>query len=74
VAVGDEEVFRRVVKAAFAMRRKTLVNCLKAAELTDVESLRGILDGCGIEGQRRGETLSLAEFAALSRRLSGETA
>jgi 16S rRNA (adenine1518-N6/adenine1519-N6)-dimethyltransferase len=71
VPVGDEDVFRRVVKGAFAMRRKTLINCLKAAELTTIDDLRGILAECGIDGQRRGETLSLAEFATLSRRLSG---
>jgi len=67
VPVGDESVFRRVVKGAFAMRRKTLINCLKAAELTTIDDLRGILAECGINGQRRGETLSLDEFAALSR-------
>ena len=70
--VGDEAVFRRVVKGAFAMRRKTLINCLKAAELTTIDELRGILADCGIEGKRRGETLSMDEFASLSRRLSGE--
>ena len=67
VPVGDESVFRRVVKGAFAMRRKTLINCLKAAELTTIDDLRGILAECVIDGQRRGETLSLDEFAALSR-------
>jgi 16S rRNA (adenine1518-N6/adenine1519-N6)-dimethyltransferase len=67
VPVGDESVFRRVVKGAFAMRRKTLINCLKAAELTTIDDMRGILAECGIDGQRRGETLSLDEFAALSR-------
>lgn len=71
VPVGDEDLFRRVVKGAFAMRRKTLINCLKAAELTGTDDLRGILADCGVDGQRRGETLSLDEFAALSRRLSG---
>jgi 16S rRNA (adenine1518-N6/adenine1519-N6)-dimethyltransferase len=71
VPVGDEVVFRRVVKGAFGMRRKTLINCLKAAELTTIDELHGILAGCGIEGKRRGETLSLDEFAALSRCLSG---
>ena len=71
VPVGDEAVFRRVVKGAFAMRRKTLINCLKAAELTTIDDLRSILSDCGIDGQRRGETLTLDEFAALSRRLSG---
>ena len=69
--VGDEDVFRRVVKGAFGMRRKTLINCLKAAELTTIDDLRSILTDCGIDGQRRGETLSLAEFAELSRRFSG---
>lgn len=70
--VGDEEVFRRVVKAAFAMRRKTLSNCLKRAELTTNEQLSSILLECGIDGQRRGETLTLEEFATLSRRLSAK--
>ena len=70
VPVGDEAVFRRVVKGAFGMRRKTLINCLKAAELTTIEALRVILAECGIDGQRRGETLTLDEFAALSRRFS----
>jgi 16S rRNA (adenine1518-N6/adenine1519-N6)-dimethyltransferase len=71
VPIGDEEVFRRVVKGAFAMRRKTLINCLKAAELTTLEELHEILAECGIDGKGRGETLALDEFAALSRRLSG---
>ncbi len=69
-AVGDEAVYRQVVKSAFAMRRKTLINCLKASELAPTEELRRILAECGIDGQRRGETLSLDEFAALSRSLS----
>jgi len=70
VEVGDEEMFRRVVKGAFAMRRKTLYNCLKATELIAPDGLARLLDGCGIDGQRRGETLSLEEFASLSRRLT----
>lgn len=71
VEVGSGEMFRRVVKGAFAMRRKTLSNCLKAAGLAAPEDIGGVLDSCGIDGQRRGETLSLEEFASLSRRLSG---
>lgn len=70
VPVGNEEVYRKVVKGAFAMRRKTLINCLKAAELAPLEEVRRILSECGINGQRRGETLSLDEFASLSRCLS----
>lgn len=70
VEVGDEAMFRRVVKGAFAMRRKTLSNCLKAAKVVAPEELGRLLDMCGIDGQRRGETLCLEEFASLSRRLS----
>jgi len=70
VEVGDETVFRKVVKGAFAMRRKTLANCLKAAELAPADVMGEILEQCGIDGKRRGETLSLEEFAALSRGLS----
>lgn len=67
VDVGDEQLFRRIVKAAFAQRRKTLWNCLKAADLVPEEQLAEILASCSIVPQRRGETLSLAEFACLTR-------
>jgi 16S rRNA (adenine1518-N6/adenine1519-N6)-dimethyltransferase len=70
VAVGDEVVFKRVVKGAFAMRRKTLINCLKAVELVPIDELPGILAECRIDGKRRGETLTLEEFAYLSRRFT----
>jgi 16S rRNA (adenine1518-N6/adenine1519-N6)-dimethyltransferase len=62
-----------VVKCAFAMRRKTLSNCLKRADLHAPDGFETVLRCCGIDGQRRGETLSPEEFACLSRCLSGET-
>lgn len=65
VAVADEKAFFRVVKAAFAQRRKTLANALKAAGLTSAEA-GAILAAAGVDGGRRGETLSLAEFAAVA--------
>jgi 16S rRNA (adenine1518-N6/adenine1519-N6)-dimethyltransferase len=70
VDVGDEPFFRRVVKAAFCQRRKTLWNCLKSLKLgaEDRELARSLL-ACGIDGVRRGETLSLEEFALLSKAL-----
>jgi 16S rRNA (adenine1518-N6/adenine1519-N6)-dimethyltransferase len=67
VDVGDQALFERLVKAAFAMRRKTLANCLKAAEIIDSVRMEEALVGCGIDGRRRGETLSLEEFALLGR-------
>jgi hypothetical protein len=60
-----EKIFFRVVKAAFAQRRKTLSNTLKTTGVP-AETLKVILDAAGIDGERRGETLSLDEFAALA--------
>ncbi len=68
--VGSEELFRSVVKASFSMRRKTLANCLKSAECTAGIGLETLLKACDIDGRRRGETLSLEEFARLSLWLS----
>lgn len=73
VDVGNEDVFRRTVKAAFGMRRKTLNNCLKASELIPEGQMIELLTACGIDGRRRGETLSMDEFARLSRHISDVT-
>ncbi len=68
VAVQDERVFRRVVKAAFAQRRKTLRNALRAAGHNNLERVE---ERAGIDLQRRGETLSVEEFTALANVLTG---
>jgi len=67
VDVVSSEIFSRLVKGAFSMRRKTLSNSLKSAFLAAPEVTSRIFSDCGIDGTRRGETLSLEEFAALSR-------
>jgi 16S rRNA (adenine1518-N6/adenine1519-N6)-dimethyltransferase len=67
VALGDAKHFSRVVHAAFQMRRKTLRNAL--APLGDGELIAAALAKSGIDPQRRGETLSVEEFAALSEAL-----
>jgi 16S rRNA (adenine1518-N6/adenine1519-N6)-dimethyltransferase len=73
VPVADEAFFRRVVKAAFAQRRKTLRNTLCGSGFAP-DGVDAALAATGIDPQRRGETLDLAEFAvlaeALQRRLS----
>ena len=66
VEVASEKAFFRVVKAAFAQRRKTLANSLRGGGLPG-EAVAAMLRETGIDGTRRGETLSLEEFAALSR-------
>lgn len=67
--VESELRFRRVVKAAFSQRRKTLSNALRP--LAPREVLDAAFTATGIDPGRRGETLSVAEFAALERALAG---
>lgn len=66
VDVKDEKMFFKTVKAAFSQRRKTLLNCLSANFPNDKAGLVSILESIDIDPRRRGETLSLAEFAKLS--------
>ena len=63
VAVADESLFRRIVKAAFNQRRKTLRNALRGVGGADLEAIGQRAD---IDLQRRGETLSLEAFARLA--------
>jgi 16S rRNA (adenine1518-N6/adenine1519-N6)-dimethyltransferase len=61
----EEKMFFRVVKAAFGQRRKTLNNALKSMGL-EKEAVKTILEQSAIDGVRRGETLSLEEFAKIA--------
>ena len=63
----DEKHFKKVVKAAFAHRRKTLLNSLKGAWASpDAESIVDALERCSIEPGKRAETLNIADFLCLS--------
>ena len=74
VAVRDEQRFFRVVRASFAQRRKTLLNALLRAPasfdlgfgLDDRALVEDLLARANIDGGRRGETLSLEEFARIA--------
>lgn len=66
IAVKDEKTFFRVVKASFAMRRKTLVNNLAAAFPLSKGEIGEILENCGLKATVRGETLTLEEYGRLS--------
>ncbi|RLL41692.1 16S rRNA (adenine(1518)-N(6)/adenine(1519)-N(6))-dimethyltransferase RsmA [Oceanobacillus piezotolerans] len=68
VGVDDEEFFFRIVKASFAQRRKTLLNNLKSflQDAYDKELILDLLDKANIDGKRRGESLSMDEFARLA--------
>ncbi len=63
VEVKDEKMFFRTVKAAFSQRRKTLLNCLVSNFDRTKSELTYIMQSVGIEPTRRGETLSLEEYA-----------
>ncbi len=67
--VRDAARFRRLVKGGFAQRRKTLRNALEAARIAEPAALAAALAAAAIDPGRRGETLTVAEWAALDRAL-----
>ncbi len=67
--VADPARFRRLVKAGFAQRRKTLANALEAGRIAEPEALAAAMARAGIDPRRRGETLTVEEWAALDREL-----
>lgn len=71
VEVKDEKLFFDITRNAFNMRRKTLWNALKPVGLSK-EALEKAFQNSGIDEKRRGETLSLEEFAHLSNSIYDE--
>lgn len=65
VQLLNEKAFFSVVKASFGQRRKTLSNALKLTGMGK-ELIEKVLIQAKVDGQRRGETLSLDEFAAIA--------
>ncbi len=70
VEVPDEALLFRLVRSAFAQRRKTLRNTLALLPETAGGFLAEVAAATGIDFGRRGETLSLVEFAQLATALS----
>ncbi len=68
VEVKDEQFMFLFIKAAFAQRRKTLVNCIYNSGITslDKEGIASVLKELGYYERVRGESLSLNDYAALS--------
>ncbi|HPZ06648.1 MAG TPA: 16S rRNA (adenine(1518)-N(6)/adenine(1519)-N(6))-dimethyltransferase RsmA [Candidatus Eremiobacteraeota bacterium] len=73
VYVKDEKVFFELIRAAFNMRRKTIRNAwLRSPLIKYTEAqIDEILNSTGIDSKRRGETLSLEEFAEVANCLCG---
>lgn len=68
VKVKDETLMFEIIRSSFNMRRKTLWNGVKNIGLNK-EDLQKAFEEAGIDPKRRGETLSLEEFAKLSDRI-----
>lgn len=71
VQVQNEAFFFRIIRASFAQRRKTLVNNLQSFFASNQDQiskseLEQALHSVQIDGSRRGETLTIEEFAKLS--------
>jgi len=71
VAVPDERLFFRVVRAGFGQKRKQLRNSLSAGLHLDKAQAEEVLGKAGVDPQRRAETLSLDEWAAITRAVAG---
>lgn len=65
VEVKDEKLLFEIIRGSFNMRRKTLWNGVKCIGLPK-EKLEQAFENSGVDPKRRGETLTLEEFAALA--------
>lgn len=70
--LAETPAFRELVRAAFGMRRKTLRNAWRNLSF-GFDAVQAAAGAEGIELERRGETLSAAEFAAVARQLQPRT-
>ena len=66
VAPKDEALYLKVINAAFAMRRKTLANNLKAAFGLDNDGAKAVLNAAGVDERVRGEALTLQELCRVA--------
>lgn len=67
----DYSHFRKIVKAAFSQRRKTLKNCLVGNGF-DKEKVQSVMNSLGLDENIRGEKLSIEQFGQLSKGLNSE--
>ena len=72
--VGDEDAFERLVRGAFQQRRKRIANSVGSIPFVSdrpIAEVRERIAGAGVDPTRRTDSLSISEFAALSRALLG---
>ena len=68
--VDNEEIFFKTVKASFGQRRKTLLNSLGGLGFLTKDQIKEALQAANIDAKRRGETLSIDEFANLANEIN----
>lgn len=67
VNVPDEKTFFRMVRAGFGQKRKQLKNAISSGLSLKADAAAALLESAGIDPRRRAETLTLEEWAALTR-------
>ncbi|MCQ4022689.1 MULTISPECIES: 16S rRNA (adenine(1518)-N(6)/adenine(1519)-N(6))-dimethyltransferase RsmA [unclassified Ruminococcus] len=73
VSVSDEALLFKIIKAAFAQRRKTLPNCLSSGLNIEKTKINILLEKCGIPSNYRAEQLTLQSFADLCNEMTKES-
>ena len=68
--VDNEDIFFKTVKASCGQRRKTLWNSLGGLGFLSKDQIKEALKAANIDEKRRGETLSIDEFANLSNEIN----
>lgn len=68
--VDNEDIFFKTVKASFGQRRKTLLNSLGGLGFLTKDQIKEALQAANIDAKRRGETLSIDEFANLANEIN----
>ena len=68
--VDNEDIFFKTVKASFGQRIKTLLNSLGGLGFLSKDQIKEALKAANIDEKRRGETLSIDEFANLSNEIN----
>lgn len=63
----DKNITRKIIKCAFAMRRKTLINNLTSGMKISKGKAEELLSALGVDSKIRGEALSVEQFARLAK-------
>jgi len=71
VETPDEALLFRIIRGSFQMRRKQLGNTLEESLGLSADAVARLCRAAGIDPRRRGETLTLDEFAKLARAAAG---